>query len=87
MKNTNKFTQEKSQQLTQEEHDFIKTGSANYTKLKIALGEIELEKQGLLKQAEMITNAFKENEQRLIEKYGVNAVINMQTGEVTQKEK
>lgn len=86
MKNTNKFTQEKPQQLTQEEHDFIKEGSANYTKLKIALGEIELQKQGLLQQAEMITNAFKENEQRLIEKYGVNAVINMQTGEVTQKQ-
>jgi hypothetical protein len=87
MKNTNKFTQEKNQQLSQEEHEFIKTGSANYTKLKIALGELELQKQGLLEQAEMITNAFKENERRLIEKYGANAVINMQTGEVSQKEK
>jgi hypothetical protein len=75
------------QHLTKEEHDFIKDGSANYTKIKIALGEIELQKQGLLHQAEMITNSFKENESKLIEKYGANAVINMQTGEVSQKEK
>jgi hypothetical protein len=87
MKNTNKFTQGEVQNLTQEEHNFIKEGSANYTKLKISLGELELQKQNLLGQAEMITNAFKENEKRLIEKYGANAVINMQTGEVTQKEK
>jgi hypothetical protein len=87
MKNTNKFTQDKSYQLTEEEHNFIKEGSANYTKIKISLGELELQKQGLLEQAKMIVNAFNENEKTLIEKYGANAVINMQTGEVTQKEK
>ena len=87
MKNTNKFTQEKSYQLTEEEHNFIKEGSANYTKIKIALGELELQKQGLLEQAQLIVSSFNENEKRLIEKYGANAVINMQTGEVTQKEK
>lgn len=87
MKNTNKFTQDKSYQLTEEEHNFIKEGSANYTKVKIALGELELQKQGLLDQAKMIVGAFNENEKTLIEKYGANAVINMQTGEVTQKEK
>lgn len=87
MKNTNKFTQDKVQHLTEEEHNFIKEGSANYTKVKIALGELELQKQSLLDQAQMIVSAFNENEKRLIEKYGANAVINMQTGEVTQKEK
>ena len=77
----------KNYQLTEEEHNFIKEGSANYTKVKIALGELELQKQGLLDQAKMIVGAFNENEKTLIEKYGANAVINMQTGEVTQKEK
>lgn len=86
MKNTNKFTQGEVQNLTQEEHNFIKEGSANYTKVKIALGELELQKQGLLEQAKMIVGAFNENEKTLIEKYGANAVINMQTGEVSQKE-
>jgi hypothetical protein len=82
MKNTDKI-----QHLTEQEHNFIKEGSANYTKVKIALGEIELQKQGLLEQAKLIVNSFNDNEKILIEKYGANAVINMQTGEVSQKEK
>lgn len=76
----------KNYQLTEEEHNFIKEGSANYTKVKIALGELELQKQSLVEQAQMIVKSFNENEKTLIEKYGANAVINMQTGEVTQKE-
>jgi hypothetical protein len=85
MKNTNKFTQDKSYQLTEEEHNFIKEGSANYTKVKISLGELELQKQSLIEQAQLIVSSFNQNEKKLIEKYGANAVINMQTGEVTQK--
>jgi hypothetical protein len=73
--------------LTSEELDFIKNGSAEYTKIKVSLGELELQKQGLIKHAESIIEAFTANEKILIEKYGVDSVINMQTGEVTQKEK
>ena len=73
--------------LTTEELEFIKTGSAEYNKIKMSLGELELQKQGLLFQAEKIREAFSNNEKILIEKYGEDAVINMQTGEVTQKEK
>lgn len=72
--------------LTVEELEFIKIGSAEYTKIKIGLGELELQKQGLIKQAHSIVEAFTNNEKILIEKYGVDSVINMQTGEVTQKE-
>jgi len=73
--------------LTAEELDFLKTGSADYNKIKVSLGELELQKQGLFNQAEKIVAAFTNNEKILIEKYGVDAVINMQTGEVKQKEK
>jgi hypothetical protein len=73
--------------LTSEELDFIKNGSAEYTKIKVSLGELELQTQGLIKHAESIIEAFTANEKILIEKYGVDSVINMQTGEVTQKEK
>lgn len=72
--------------LTAEELEFIKTGSAEYTKIKIGLGELELQKQGLIAQAEKIRQAFANNEKVIIEKYGENSVINMQTGEVKQKE-
>ena len=73
--------------LTAEELEFIKTGSAEYTKIKINLGDLELQKQGLIAQAEKIREAFSNNEKILIDKYGEDAVINMQTGEVTHKEK
>lgn len=73
--------------LTAEELDFIKKGTAEYTKIKISLGELEFQKQGLIKQADKIIEAFSNNEKILIEKYGENAVINMQTGAVTHKEK
>ena len=72
--------------LTAEELDFIKTGTAEYTKIKISIGEIELQKQGLISQAEKIRSAFANNEKVLIGKYGENTIINMQTGEVKQKE-
>ena len=73
--------------LTTDELNFIKEGTAEFTKIKIAIGDIELRKSGLLKDAESIINAFAQNEKVLIEKYGENAVINTNTGEVTQKEK
>jgi hypothetical protein len=77
---------EKTVNLTTEELEFIRKGSADYTKIKINLGELELQKQGLIKQAHEIVDAFSNNEKILIEKYGADSVINMQTGEVTQKQ-
>lgn len=73
--------------LTTEELEFIKQGAQDYTKVKIALGDLELKKQELIARAEQIQEAFKNNEKFLIEKYGADAVINTQTGEVTHKEK
>jgi hypothetical protein len=72
--------------LTAEELDFIKKGTQDYTKIKISLGELELQKQGLIAQADKIRLAFAKNEEFLIKKYGEDAVINMHTGEVKQKE-
>ncbi len=76
-----------NQTLTAEELDFIKTGTQEFTKIKIALGDLELKKQSLISQAEKVMDAFSNNEKVLIEKYGADAVINTQTGEVTHKEK
>lgn len=73
--------------LTTEELDFIKKGTAEYTKIKIAIGELELQKQSLVRSSDRIAEAFSANEKVLIDKYGADAVINTQTGEVKQKEK
>jgi phosphotransferase system IIB component len=72
--------------LTAEELEFIQKGTQDFTKIKISLGDLELKKQSLISQAEKIMEAFSNNEKVLIEKYGPNAVINTQTGEVKQKE-
>jgi len=73
--------------LTNDELNFIKEGTAEFTKLKITLGDLELRKNAVIKDIESIMNAFAQNEKMLIEKYGENAVINTNTGEVTEKEK
>ena len=50
------------------------------------LGEIEMKKHGLLKEIDTLKVMFQEKEKQLIDKYGLNSVINIQSGEVTQKQ-
>ena len=85
--NKSNLNQMKTVKLTEQELEFIKTGTLEYNKIKMNIGEYELQKQNLVLQAEKIREAFSNNEKILIEKYGNDSVINMQTGEVTQKEK
>ena len=71
--------------LTQEELGKIQSMNNEFTKAKIALGDLELQKQGLLKSIDVLREDFAKQELLLIEKYGRDSVINVQTGEVTQK--
>jgi hypothetical protein len=71
--------------LTQEELDMIQQMNSDFTKAKISLGDLELEKYALLQRIEHLKMAFAENEKLLIVKYGENSVINIKTGEVTEK--
>lgn len=77
---------EKVVYLEKEELDKIQEMNAEFTKLKIALGEIELQKQTVINTINELKTGFAIQEKQLIEKYGVNSVINIQTGEVTQKQ-
>lgn len=77
---------ELKRQLTEQELKQIQDLQSEFTKAKITLGDLELEKQGLLKHIDSLKKVFAENEKVLIEKYGANAVINIKTGEVTDKE-
>lgn len=72
-------------QLTADELSKIQELNAEFTRAKIALGDIELNKQAILAKIDMIKAEFAQNEQGLVAKYGENAVINIQTGEVTEK--
>lgn len=72
--------------ITQEELSLIQGMNNDFTKAKITLGDIELQKQDILRGINELKNVFAQHEKKLIEKYGVDAVINMQTGEVTKKQ-
>jgi hypothetical protein len=72
--------------ITQEELSTIQNMNSDFAKAKMALGDMELQKQTLLKAIDELKKDFSKHEMTLIEKYGSDAVINMQTGEVTKKQ-
>ena len=71
--------------LTEDELGMLKAINAEFQKAKIALGDLELQKQSIFGAIQQIKADFSANEKKLIEKYGANSVINMATGEVTEK--
>jgi hypothetical protein len=70
-----------------EEQEFEKLKELNTTliHLKLAIADVEVRKHALLKESDGLRTLMLEQEQELINKYGPDSVINMQTGEVTQK--
>lgn len=72
-------------QLEQQELDTIRAMQNEFVKQKIALGDLELSKSQVLANIDKLKKEFDVHEIKLVEKYGADAVINMQTGEVTQK--
>lgn len=72
--------------ITQEELTKIQEMNSDFSKAKMAIGDVELQKQGLIRHIEAMKSEFSQHEKMLIEKYGADAVINVQTGEVTKKQ-
>lgn len=73
-----------SKYITAEELNTIQSMNSDFTKMKMALGELEIERHGLLRALDNMKMKFSQNEQMLIDKYGKNSVINIKTGEVTE---
>ena len=61
--------------------------NSEFVNKKAQLGDLEIQKSLVLKQVESIRIDFSKLEKVLLEKYGENSVINLQTGEVKEKEK
>lgn len=74
-----------NQKLTNEELQTLQALNAEFNKMKMLLGDMEMQKHSVLQSVNDIRNKFGQHERLLIEKYGADAVINMQTGEVSQK--
>jgi len=72
--------------LTPEELSKIQEMNNEFTKAKIAIGDLEMQKLNVLKSIDSLRADFSKHELELISKYGQDSVINIQTGEVTKKQ-
>tara|TARA_Y100001937_G_C7133992_1_gene338982 strand:- start:2563 stop:2817 length:255 start_codon:yes stop_codon:yes gene_type:complete len=64
----------------------LQTLNNEFNKLKVQLGDLTLQKHGLCLRVEELKASFQTAEKALIDKYGANSVINLETGEVKEKE-
>lgn len=72
--------------LEEKEFEKLKELNTALVRLKLSIADVEIRKHALLKESDGLRTLMLEQEQELINKYGTDSVINMQTGEVTQKE-
>jgi hypothetical protein len=70
--------------LTKEELSKTQAMHTEFNKLKLQLAEVSLQKHGTLKQIDLLREDFANHESELMSKYGIDAVINIQTGEITK---
>lgn len=73
--------------LNKEELEKIHKLMSDFNQLKIQLGDTTITQHNLLAKVNELKIQYAEEENLLIEKYGQDAVINVQTGDVQQKEK
>lgn len=75
----------KETKLTEQELKDLKEGRLSLDKFKLAIGELELQKKSLFEQVSTLQTAFRDLEDKLINKYGQDSIINMSDGTVKQK--
>lgn len=73
--------------VEKQELESLQKLNKEFNKIKLQLGDLSLQKHSLCLQVERIKGEFQVLEKDLMEKYGVDAVINLETGEVKEKEK
>lgn len=71
--------------LEEQEFERLKELNSTLVRLKLSIADNEIRRHSLLLESDKLRTLMLEHEQELISKYGQDAVINMQTGEVTQK--
>jgi len=73
--------------LEEKELERLQELNNEFTRAKLQLGELEVQKSMIMDEVKKIKATFLIEEKKLIEKYGPDSVINLQTGEVTQSKK
>mgnify|MGYP003136386380 FL=1 len=72
--------------LETKELETIKDLNKEFSTLKVSLGDAELQKLVIVEKIQALKLNYKDLEDQLIKKYGSNSVIDLETGEVKQKE-
>jgi chaperonin cofactor prefoldin len=73
--------------LKEEQLNQIKSLKEAHTSLRFRLADIEIEKHVVINQIKDVAKEFKEIEKAIIEEYGKDATLNLQTGEISNSEK
>ena len=60
--------------------------NSDFVNAKTQLGDLEIQKSFIIGKVEVIRGEFAKLEEELLKKYGENSVINLQTGEIKEKE-
>lgn len=72
--------------LTKTELETLQGLQESFTKAKVALGDLEMQKFMVHQEVAALRQEFAEEEKKLVEKYGQDSVIDMKTGSITKKE-
>ncbi len=70
-------------ELSKEELELLQGLVTEYNNVKIRIADTFIAQDALLKEIEAMKAAYIKEEKKLLEKYGDDAVINVQTGKVT----
>jgi len=74
-------------QMTEVEKEKITTLISQFNNYKLQLGDTYLNQQSLMKKIDEVKVEYALVEKELMETYGSDAIINVETGEVTEKPK
>ena len=71
------------------EAELLEVQSMNnaFNQLKLKIADSEMTKHHLMGEVKKLKESYKAVEEKLTEKYGENSVIDIQTGEISEKEK
>ena len=72
--------------LTEKELEPLQTLVNEFNSLKIQLGDTVLSQTAISEKVVEVKGVYAKEEKKLIDKYGTDAVINIQTGEITKAE-
>tara|TARA_R100000541_G_scaffold28311_5_gene37619 strand:+ start:315 stop:584 length:270 start_codon:yes stop_codon:yes gene_type:complete len=72
--------------LTEEELTLLQGLQREFNQVKLDLGNTLLQQHNLMKTVDVVKDKFQAEEKMLMEKYGADVTINLENGDVTEKE-